>query len=113
MEITGATRVSLLGERTMTDYHINVFYSERHGGYIADILDLRFCSAFGETPEEALHEVLIAKEGWRLIAVGKCGQDLIMVPYETEEGLIRPVTAHVTARAQIDARIRSGRFYFE
>ncbi|HNR29352.1 MAG TPA: type II toxin-antitoxin system HicB family antitoxin [Candidatus Hydrogenedentes bacterium] len=48
----------------MSDYHINVFYSEKDGGYIADIPDLRFCSAFGATPEEALHEVLIAKEVW-------------------------------------------------
>lgn len=37
----------------MTDYHINVFYSEEDGGYIADIPDLDACSAFGSTPEEA------------------------------------------------------------
>ncbi|HPO15260.1 MAG TPA: type II toxin-antitoxin system HicB family antitoxin [Candidatus Hydrogenedentes bacterium] len=48
----------------MTDYHINVFFSKKDGGYIADIPDLRFCSAFGKTPEEALHEVLIAKRAW-------------------------------------------------
>jgi len=46
------------------DYHINVFYSKEDGGYIADIPDLKLCSAFGETPEEALHEVLRAKEAW-------------------------------------------------
>jgi predicted RNase H-like HicB family nuclease len=45
----------------MRDYHINIFYSEQDEGYIADIPDLKFCSAFGETPEEALKEVLIAK----------------------------------------------------
>lgn len=48
----------------MKDYHINLFYSEEDGGYIADIPDLPGCSAFGETPEEALHEVLIAKQAW-------------------------------------------------
>ncbi len=48
----------------MTDYHINVFYSKKDGGYIADIPDLKYCSAFGETPEEALHEVLTAKKAW-------------------------------------------------
>jgi predicted RNase H-like HicB family nuclease len=48
----------------MRDYHINVFYSEEDKGYIADIPDLRFCSAFGETPEVAVHEVLIAKQAW-------------------------------------------------
>ena len=31
----------------MKDYHINVFHSEEDGGYIADIPDLKFCSAFG------------------------------------------------------------------
>ena len=48
----------------MRDYHINVFYSEEDGGYIADIPDLQHCSAFGQTPEEALQEVLKAKEAW-------------------------------------------------
>ncbi|WP_324282254.1 type II toxin-antitoxin system HicB family antitoxin [Cyanobacterium aponinum UTEX 3221] len=43
-------------------YHINIFYSEEDQGYIADIPDLKFCSAYGETPEEALQEVLIAKK---------------------------------------------------
>jgi len=31
---------------------------------VADIPDLKYCSAFGESPEEALREVLIAKAGW-------------------------------------------------
>jgi len=48
----------------MKDYHINIFYSDEDNGYIADIPDLRFCSAFGETPEEALREALVAKEVW-------------------------------------------------
>ena len=48
----------------MKDYHINVFYSEEDKGWIADIPDLSYCSAFGETPEQALHEALQAKEAW-------------------------------------------------
>jgi predicted RNase H-like HicB family nuclease len=48
----------------MKDYHINIFYSEEDDGYIADIPDLKYCSAFGDTPEEALREVLIAKSVW-------------------------------------------------
>jgi predicted RNase H-like HicB family nuclease len=48
----------------MKDYHINIFYSDEDGGYIADIPDLSHCSAFGNTPEEALKEVKIAKEAW-------------------------------------------------
>ena len=48
----------------MKDYHINVFFSDEDDGYIADIPDLKFCSAFGKSPEEAMHEVLIAKSLW-------------------------------------------------
>ena len=48
----------------MTDYHSNIFYSKPDGGYIADIPDLDACSAFGETPEEALREVQLAKAAW-------------------------------------------------
>lgn len=48
----------------MKDYHINIFYSDEDGGYIADIPDLKACSAFGESPEEALREVEIAKAAW-------------------------------------------------
>lgn len=46
------------------DYHIAIFYSEEDGGYIADIPDLKVCSAFGSTPEEALAEVERAKAAW-------------------------------------------------
>ena len=48
----------------MKDYHINVFFSEEDNGYIADIPDLDACSAFGDSPEVALSEVLVAKEAW-------------------------------------------------
>ncbi len=48
----------------MSDYHINIFYSEEDAGYIADIPDLDACSAFGNTPEEALAEVEQAKQAW-------------------------------------------------
>jgi predicted RNase H-like HicB family nuclease len=48
----------------MKDYHINIFYSSEDEGYIADIPDLRSCSAFGATPAEALAEVEKAKTAW-------------------------------------------------
>ena len=48
----------------MNNYHINIFYSAEDEGFIADIPDLKFCSAFGETPEKALDEVLIAQKLW-------------------------------------------------
>ncbi len=48
----------------MRDYHINIFYSEEDGGYIADIPELDACSAFGSTPGEALAAVEQAQEAW-------------------------------------------------
>ncbi|MBI2289554.1 MAG: type II toxin-antitoxin system HicB family antitoxin [Betaproteobacteria bacterium] len=48
----------------MKEYHINIFYSEEDGGYIADIPDLEVCSAFGKTPEDALREVERAEAAW-------------------------------------------------
>lgn len=48
----------------MKDYHINIFYSDDDAGYIADIPDLHHCSAFGDTPAEALQELEIAKAAW-------------------------------------------------
>lgn len=50
------------------DYHINIFFSEEDGGYIADIPDLVACSAFGETADEALREVMQAKALWLEVA---------------------------------------------
>lgn len=52
----------------MSDYYISIFYSEEDGGYIADIPDLPGCSAFGDTPEQALAEVLVAKRLWLEVA---------------------------------------------
>jgi predicted RNase H-like HicB family nuclease len=59
----------------MGDYHINIFYSIEDGGYIADIPDLEACSAFGETPEQALAEVERAKEAW-LEAAREAGKSI-------------------------------------
>ena len=49
-------------------YHINVFFSAADEGYIADIPDLDACSAFGETPQEAVAEVVIARDAWLAVA---------------------------------------------
>lgn len=52
----------------MKDYHINIFWSEEDGEYIADVPDLKYCSASGATPDEALREVLVAKSLWLEVA---------------------------------------------
>ena len=48
----------------MHRYHINVFWSDEDACWIADVPDLRFCSAHGNTPEEAVREVQAAMAAW-------------------------------------------------
>jgi predicted RNase H-like HicB family nuclease len=57
----------------MSDYHINVFYSDDDGAYVADVPDLEACSALGSTAEEALAEVGRAKLAW-LAAAREAGK---------------------------------------
>jgi predicted RNase H-like HicB family nuclease len=45
----------------LNHYHINLFWSDEDKCFVADIPDLQFCSAFGDTREEALKEVLVAE----------------------------------------------------
>ena len=45
-------------------YHINVFWSEEDDCWIADVPDLRPCSAHGETPQEAVAEAGVAIGMW-------------------------------------------------
>ena len=66
----------------MKDYHINVFYSEEDGGYIADIPDLEMCSAFGSSPQKALSEVLKAKQSW-LETARKYGRPIPIPKYHS------------------------------
>lgn len=59
----------------MSDYHINVFYSDEDSAYVADIPDLEACSAFGSTAEEAVAEVGRAKQAW-LAAAREAGRPI-------------------------------------
>ena len=59
----------------MSDYHINVFYSDEDGAYVADIPDLEACSALGSSAEEALAEVERARQAW-LAAAREAGRQI-------------------------------------
>ncbi len=48
----------------MSDYHINIFFSDEDDCYVADIPDLEHYSSLGDTPEEVLIEVECAMESW-------------------------------------------------
>ena len=53
-------------------------------------------------------------ETGRAIVIGHHdNKRLVMVPYETYEDTITPVTVHVTTRQQINFRLRTGRFIHE
>jgi predicted RNase H-like HicB family nuclease len=56
-------------------YRIEVFWYEPDQCWIANVPDLKYCSAHGETPEEALAEVQIAKSLW-LDSVREHGEPL-------------------------------------
>ncbi|QCI79266.1 type II toxin-antitoxin system HicB family antitoxin [Hankyongella ginsenosidimutans] len=45
-------------------YHINLFWSDEDGLWVADVPDLKSCAAFGDTPAQALAEVEHAMEAW-------------------------------------------------
>jgi len=45
-------------------YHINVFWSDDDGLWIADVPDLKYCSSHGDTPDEAIANIQDAIEGW-------------------------------------------------
>ena len=52
----------------MNRYAIIVFWSEEDGSWIADVPDLKSCSVFGATPEEALAQVRVAMDAWLAVA---------------------------------------------
>jgi predicted RNase H-like HicB family nuclease len=51
------------------NYHINVFWHAPDECWIADVPDLRPCSAHGDTPVEAVQEAQVAIELWLETAI--------------------------------------------
>jgi predicted RNase H-like HicB family nuclease len=68
-------------------YHINVFWSGADDAWVADVPDLRSCSAFGDTPAEALAEVEKAMAAWLAVA----REDGLPIP-EARYGVKRQAT---------------------
>jgi predicted RNase H-like HicB family nuclease len=48
----------------MNRYVIVVFWSDEDGAWVADVPDLKSCSAFGASREEAVAEIGLAIEAW-------------------------------------------------
>jgi predicted RNase H-like HicB family nuclease len=67
----------------MNRYAIIVFWSKEDGAWIADVPDLKSCSAFGPTPEEALAEVRAAMDAW-LAAARDAGHPIPKARYRPQ-----------------------------
>jgi predicted RNase H-like HicB family nuclease len=52
-------------------FAILTFWSPADGAWVADAPDLKSCSAFGASPEEAVAELRIAMEAWLDVAQEK------------------------------------------
>jgi predicted RNase H-like HicB family nuclease len=65
----------------MNRYAINVFWSDEDGIWIADAPDLKSCSAFGTTPEEAVAELRTAMNAW-LEAAREAGHPIPEARYQ-------------------------------
>jgi predicted RNase H-like HicB family nuclease len=53
-------------------YHINLFWSDDDDCWIADVPDLKYCSAHGDTPDEAIASIQEAVDLW-LETAAECG----------------------------------------
>ena len=52
----------------MKRYHINIFWPDADRCWVAHVPDLKTCSAFGDTREEAVAEVEKAMTAWLEVA---------------------------------------------
>lgn len=52
----------------MPHYHVNIFWSDRDACWIADVPDLKYCSAHGATVAEAAREIEDAMALWLEVA---------------------------------------------
>ena len=52
-------------------------------------------------------------ETGRYVIVGRHNKHLVLIPIDTSENDIIPVTVHATTRQQINSRIQTGRFIYE
>ena len=60
-----------------------MFWSEEDGAWVADVPDLKSCSAFGATPEQAVAEVRVAMEAW-LAATSDAGHPIPAPRYQPQ-----------------------------
>lgn len=55
----------------MTKYEIIIYWSASDNIFVAEMPELRGCVAHGDTPDEALQEIMIVAEQWLAMAKEK------------------------------------------
>jgi len=94
----------------MTECHIELIWTD----YLQYRAKLRgFDLAMIEHIVRYSGERFIDTETRRLIAIGRIEGLLVMIPCDTDQGSITPVTVHATTRQQINFRLKTGRFINE
>jgi antitoxin HicB len=89
------------------NYSARIFWSPEDGGYIASTPELEGVAAFGSSPEEALAELLVARDLW-LDEVHESGQEtpapLTLPRYSGQFRLRIPRSLHawLSARAETE-----------
>lgn len=74
-------------------FTIHVTYSSADRAYVANIPDHKFCSAFGATPEQAVREVMRARNLWLSSQQHKCTCRVCASPARRSK-IARPFRAH-------------------
>jgi len=52
------------GPRMLPKYHIDVFWSDENESWVANVPDVESCTAAGQTPQEALDQVMTLLQRW-------------------------------------------------
>ena len=65
-------------------YHINIFCSEEEYFYVSEIPDLKHCTDQGDSPQEALEDVLENRDA-RIDACLSTGDDIPEPKYQNEQ----------------------------
>jgi len=52
-------------------------------------------------------------ETFRMVVIGNHDKRLVIIPYETADNTVIPVTIHAITRQQIKFRIKTGRLIYE
>ena len=63
-------------------YHINIYWSDEEDCFVGDIPDLKHCTGQGDTPEEALEDLLETRGAW-LGSWISAGEDMPVPSYRS------------------------------